>query len=242
MSPSAHEPTTLADMLSRRRRADDVRVSWSADRWTARPVHPTPGRVRLSGSAVIERLAERATASGLLRSDVTDVAAEPVDLLIAAMAWGFGVRGYGPARTAKMLDTDGVDEAAADIIDTTLTTGAGPGFSALFKTNGSGRISGLAVAMGSKLLYFACRGDSLPARGPRPMIYDQWVFAGLALLPENERPRLRTNGSLLPSPAGRVSQEAYEAWCQWAADRATDHGVMPDDVEFALFAEGSPDL
>ncbi len=74
------------------------------------------------------------------------------------------------------------------------------------------------------------------------MIYDRWVYAGLNDLPEHEKPRSSDVGSYLPSPDKRVNQKAYETWCLWASNRADEHGVRPDDVEFALFAEGNPDL
>lgn len=144
----------------------------------------------------IGRLVERAGSRGLLRSDVTAVADNALDLLVTSMVWGFGPLGYGPARTAKMLATDSVASIAAEIVETVRSHGAGRGFSALFKPSGSGRIYGLAVAMGPKLLYFACRDGSTPA--PRPMVYDQWVYAGLAVLPDSEQPRL--GGEPLPSP------------------------------------------
>lgn len=228
-------------MLEPRRLAADQMVRWNPTRWLEVPGGASSGRRQLVASPVLQRLSDLAGSRGLRRSDITAVAEEPLDILIASMVWGFGIRGYGPARVARMLETDGAAGIAADIIKTVKTKGAGPGFSALFKGNGRGRIYGLAVAMGPKLMYFACRGLS-PCPSPQPMIYDQWVFASLKLLPGAEQPSLPSSGEALPNPKGWVSQEGYETWCQWAADHASDHGVLPEDVEYALFREGNPDF
>jgi hypothetical protein len=72
------------------------------------------------------------------------------------------------------------------------------------------------------------------------MIYDQWVYAGLAALPRAEQPKV--DGEVLPSPTGWVSQAAYEAWCEWVALQASEHEVLPEDVEYALFRKGNPKL
>lgn len=152
------------------------------------------------------------------------------------MVWGFGTVGFGSSRTARMLETDDVDHHAAEIVQTVRTDGAGPGFSALFKPNGRGHIHGLGVAMGSKLLYFACRDHA--AGSAQPLVYDQFVFAGLGRLPDDEQPRVPRSGTRLPSPKRWVSEEAYETWCRWGAQRAREHGVLPEDIEFALFQEG----
>lgn len=231
----------LAEMLDRRPLAEAQQVRWNPTQWLATHEPNAVGRRELATNPALADLVDRAGKRGLFRSDVTAVAEEPLDLLIASMVWGFGPLGYGPARTAKMLATKGVASLAAEIVETVRTRGAGPGFSSLFKPSGSGRIYGLAVAMGPKLLYFACRdGNSASPPTPRPMIYDQWVYAGLAVLPRAEQPRL--NSEVLPSPKDWVSQAAYETWCEWVAERAEEHNVLPEDVEYALFREGNPNL
>lgn len=174
----------------------------------------------------------------LLRSDINAVADNPTELLIASPAWGFGPIGYGPYRTARMLDTPNVDGIVADIVEATHTGGAGAGFAELFKPSGAGQVFGLGVAMGTKLLYFASRARPVP--GAQPLVYDQWVYAAITQLSENEEPRL--DGAPLPNPKRWVSRRAYEAWCEWAAHRADEHRVAPDDIEFALFAYGNPAL
>lgn len=231
--------TPLAAIMARSSHAEDQLVPWFPARWLEVPSGASSGRRQLAQTPVLQRLSDLAGSGGLCRSDIIAVAEEPIDLLIASMVWGFGTLGVGPARVARMLETDAAADIAADIVTTVRTKGAGHGFSALFKANGRGRIYGLAVAMGPKLMYFACRGLS-PCPSPQPMIYDQWVFAGLKLLPSQEQPRLPSSGKTLPTPKSRVSQEAYQTWCQWAADRASDHGVRPEDVEYALFREGNP--
>jgi hypothetical protein len=140
-----------------------------------------------------------------------------------------------------MLDTDGVDGLAEEIVQTVRAQGAEAGFVSLFKPSGSGRIRGLGVAMGTKLLYFACRDDS-DAGGPTPLVYDQWVYAGLDRLSPADRPSL-ADGRLLPSPKRWVSAAAYGRWCGWAKEQAAERpGVRAEDVEFALFAEGNPGI
>ncbi len=110
-APLGEGTTKLAEMLNRHRRADGVSVPWSPNPWIHSSTGAGAGRVRLAESDVIRRLEDRATEGGLLRTDVVAAASEPVDLLIASMAWGCGNRGYGAARTTRMLGTEGVDKS-----------------------------------------------------------------------------------------------------------------------------------
>jgi hypothetical protein len=131
--------------------------------------HPGPWRSRLGDLPVLTRLQQCAARDGIRRTDVVGAAEDPVGLLVAAMVWGFGPRGYGPARTERMLATPGVVDVTRRIVDEVRASGPGPGFSALFKAGGGGCIRGLGVAMGSKVLYFAgCWPDCV--EGIRPLV------------------------------------------------------------------------
>ena len=158
------ERMTLAELVEAAGPADDQVVPWKPDRWIGSTT-PEP-RPSLASNQALHRLVERASTRGVRRDDVTSVSTDPIDLLVASMVWGFGPLGYGPSRTERMLSTDGAAEITAEIVDQVRTRGAGQGFSVLFKANGAGRLFGLGVAMGSKLLYFAGRElGSAPARG-----------------------------------------------------------------------------
>jgi hypothetical protein len=221
----------IAELLERWGPAAHQRVPWVPERWLAHP--------KLADLPVLDRLASVTGGRGIARSDVLVVAEDhAVDLLVASMVWGFGSIGYGPARTAEML-REGAHKHAPAIVDEVRRLGASA-FPSLFKPNGRGQIRGLGVAMGTKLLHFAGKGDV--KEKPLPLVYDIWVYEGLRRLPRSEQPTHSDSTRAMPHPRGWVATAAYVAYCRWAADIASRHSCAPEDVEWALFAQANPDL
>lgn len=81
---------------------------------------------------------------------------DPVDLFLAAMAWGFGPRGYGWWRTANIVNPDGRDGEAAVAAAVAAYRDAwqrknGAEELARAWTRGRGKITGLGPAFASKV-------------------------------------------------------------------------------------------
>jgi len=198
-------------------RAKEQCIAWNLERWE--------NRLGPAWMPVLRELHEACVADGggLRRSAVTAFGREDASrLLVAAMAWGFGSVGYGPWRTARMLETDGAADILADIVDTVRRQGAAAGYCQLWDGN-RGRLRGLGVVFGTKLLYFAGLECAL---SPRPLIYDTNVFK-----------RLRSLHLGLPwaVPFAGIYAEQYDQYCRWAQEIAEECEVEPDDVECALF-------
>jgi hypothetical protein len=128
-----------------------------------------------------------------------------------------------------MVDSEFAAKVHA-IVDTVRSCGSGDGWTDLLRDH---RISGLGMAYGTKLLYFAGYGVSV---GPRPLILDARVRAALQI------DAART----VPAEGSTVWQPDYERYLllasTWAADPTWDQ--EPDVVELALFDQaggGRPD-
>jgi hypothetical protein len=117
--------------------------------------------------------AEATQHHGLRRQFVFGFAdADPVDLFLATMAWGFGTTVRWPHQR-KMLTSLIPEPKVREIIRRTRDLGAADGWSA-FRTDQ--HIYGLGPAFGSKLLYFA--GYQRSPR-PWPLILDDNVMTAL---------------------------------------------------------------
>jgi hypothetical protein len=194
---------------------------------------PTPfWRQALAGNgALFDALVDEVAAHGGIRRVFVHGRAtgDPVELFLAAMAWGFGSGPVRYPRQRAMLvgPTAAAAAAAANIthiVSQTQTVGAGAGWSALLTSH---KVDGLEMSFGTKLLYFA--GYSINSPGPRPLILDKRVRAALVAL----------QPGVVPPPPKKVFSHHYLAYLELAAQWATDPrwNQSPDVVEYALFQE-----
>ncbi|MTD54448.1 8-oxoguanine DNA glycosylase OGG fold protein [Amycolatopsis pithecellobii] len=144
-------------------------------------------------------------------------------LAVAALAWGYGIRGYGPYRTARILR----HERAARHLDEALTglrttpEAAVEGYRAFLTT---AKLPGLGPAFFTKILYFA--GYRRGQGEVQPLILDSVV------------------ASRLPEEAGAARRYSWgwragtwRDYLVWAAEQAgrAEFAGEPDQVEMALF-------
>ncbi|WP_410594076.1 hypothetical protein [Amycolatopsis sp. lyj-23] len=142
------------------------------------------------------------------------------------LAWGHGIRGYGPFRTGRILAQEKAAErleaALAGLRPRALTPAVLEDCYERFTT--TAKVTGLGAAFFTKLLYFAGyrRGEG----GIQPLILDRVV------------------ASRLPASAGPAGKYrtgwwagTWSAYLRWAADQAArpEFGGEPDHVEVALF-------
>ena len=216
-------------------RAENQSEFWEHDTWVTKlstSIAPDLWESRISPA--LERLEDSwARDIGIHRDAVVNAAAvgdagtvDPVALLVASMAWGFGPRGYGPARALKMLNTPGVEQLAAEIYIAARTSPA-DGFGALFK-EGKARINGLSVSMGSKFLYFA----SWDLGAEQSLITDTILYSNMKSLGISQ--------ALNPERFVESSQYAQTVkWMHDTAEALNSYESTPSangsDVECALF-------
>jgi hypothetical protein len=148
---------------------------------------------------------------------------QPEALFLVAMAWGYGQSSLGPTRVSAMMKTANFAGNIKEIVRHAQSGGAASGWTSLLLTN---RITGLNVAFGTKVLYFA--GYTSDCLGPRPLILDRYV-----------RHALITIGVQI-SKNGRLWRNDYLTYLrlaeQWSANPAWNE--TPDAVELALFLRG----
>jgi hypothetical protein len=149
--------------------------------------------------------------------------ADPVELFLAAMAWGLGTKGARWRGHQTILASPPRDEISA-IVDVVRSKGAEAGWTALMKTH---KIPGLGYAFGTKLLYFAGYTAGLP--GLKPLILDANVLAAL---------HDASTGILASDGVWRADYLAYlELAGEWSREPAWPAGT-PELVEYGLFARG----
>ncbi|UOZ05745.1 hypothetical protein [Amycolatopsis sp. WQ 127309] len=195
-------------------------ITVDPSRWAARlPSGAWPDEFALSGQvwrADVFALAQR-WRSGEVAS---------VQFAAGVLAWGYGIRGYGPHRTNKILR----HEQAADHLDTALAglradlVPLATLLDCYEQLRTTAKLKGLGPAFFTKILYFA--GYRRGHGGPQPLILDSVVAAQLP--PEAGAARRFSHG---------WSTGTWRDYLLWAAEQAgrTEYGGEPDRVEMALF-------
>jgi hypothetical protein len=195
-------------------------VSWTPAAWRQPSGHPL-----LPFNDLVEELAAHTCTDGnrcrISRADVFGIAdRDPVELFVTAMIFGFGDRGYGPSRTAKMLATPGAIEKIGEAHRLLSLRGAVEAHRHMI--NRPGRLAWCRTPFITKFLYFA---GFATAPGLRPLIFDQFVRDRLALY----GPDLRLHYS-----------DDYAQYLQFATQAADEYKLgRADIVELALF-RGEP--
>ncbi len=153
------------------------------------------------------------------RADVFSRAGDPLDLFLAAMAWGFGNRGYGWRRTAGIINHAGEEQVVRAVESLRRAAADGPARTwSAWSRGGEAKMRGLDTAFASKVAYLACFDL---ARGRGPLIADlntTWTLWALAGTWDS-----------------RKSAALYAKYVGWADRWADDLGCRSDDVERALF-------
>jgi hypothetical protein len=203
---------------------DDHGVWWSFGRW----------RVGFASDARLQRRADRLASrlpAGrgrrrhwryITRKDVF-AASTARDLVLAALAWGYGTTGYGWRRSLKILkdisDQD-LTAAIAEMRRSFANKGA-RGVWTSFSAGGLARLRGLGTAFASKVAYYACY-DRASSSGPliadRNSAWGFWAVEG--------------------SWDIRASAELYGQYVETAENRAAESGRRSDDYERAYFEIG----
>lgn len=202
---------------------DRQSVPWSAARWLEATAWSAATRRRLSDLADALGPSHRDGWRQISRDDVFKRSDDdPLDLFLAAMAWGFGGRGYGWHRTSAILNQSG-EHAVARAVDR-LREKVTEDMSWVWRAwsrGGAAKLRGLDTAFASKVAYFGAFDRS---EGSGPLICDlntawaYWFF---------------TDQWDSRSDAG-----IYAAYVSWAEQRATDLACRSDDIERALFEIG----
>lgn len=108
----------------------------------------------------------RGLPKGISREHVVAVAsgihtpADAVDAFVAAMVWGFGMVGYGPYRTSRVLTKN---RDAGDRLAELAGRVAADGGPAAFDWLVGHRLEGLGVAFSTKFMFFCSGGLAVPA-------------------------------------------------------------------------------
>ncbi|MFJ9039086.1 hypothetical protein ACIRF8_21130 [Streptomyces sp. NPDC102406] len=146
-------------------------------------------------------------------------------LLTAALVWGTGTKAQSVARRARIFQ-----ESTPQDIDARLETVLGVlrekgAVEAYYAFNNDHRIKFLGPAFFTKLLYFA--GHVQPTGQWRPLILDSIVAKTIRAINPDEK--WRGSGWTTPD---------YARYLTIVHDQARQAGVLPDQVEAALFVYG----
>lgn len=216
----------LAAELKRLKPRDTLeqKIPWYGRRWAAKGYWHPATRKRLK--ALADSL-DPPSDNGRLFITRSQVFAQrdPVDLFLAAMAWGYGTNGYGSWRTAQIVNPEGHNHEAAigDMVDAYRRAWDPDEPEALLRAweSGAGKIRGLGPAFASKVAYFALYE---PDKATGPLIADRNTTWSVWAL-----------GDIWDSRYSAAQYGAYVTWCErWALKL----GRHSHDVERALFSLG----
>lgn len=216
---------TLAEQIARfNERTDEHAVLWNGEAWAAAEAwsEGTARRVR----ALADSLHDGTRDDGwrlISRQAVFERRDDPIDLFLAAMAWGFGNRGYGWRRTSAIVEHSGeatITRCVKELQRAASADGC-EGTWRAWSRGGAAKMRGLDTAFASKVAYFACF-DRTSGRGP--LIADintAWALWALDGIWDS-----------------RKSAALYARYVEWAERWADDLRCRPDDIERALFILG----
>lgn len=203
---------------------DDHAVNWKHSAWGGGCATEVTDRVHRLAEQLREKNGGDCDLVRISRRDVFALAdADPVDLFLAAMAWGFGDVGYGWYRTNNVIEHAGEDRIARAIETIRKANQQAEPIGAwrAWSRAGEAKLPGLGTAFASKLAYFACFDR---ATGTGPLIADAntaWGLWGLTGIWDS-----------------RAKADRYGEYVEWASAAACSIGCRPDDVERALFEIG----
>ncbi|MFJ1768519.1 hypothetical protein ACIOD2_49960 [Amycolatopsis sp. NPDC088138] len=195
-------------------------ITVASSRWASHlPPGAWPDAFALSGQ--VWRADVFALAQRWRSGEVTSV-----QFAAGVLAWGYGVRGYGPHRTNRILRHD----LAADHLDTALAglraelVPLATLLDCYEQLRSTAKLKGLGPAFFTKILYFA--GYRRGHGGPQPLILDSVVAA-----------RLPPEAGAAPRFTSGWWTSTWRDYLLWAAEQAdrTEYGGEPDHVEMDLF-------
>lgn len=213
---NAGVPSSLRDAIATWKasgRQPQAPMAWRRDRWiTDFPQH----------SAILEALPDR-----LGRHDVrtwcanaaTDRSAAEAAYLVT-MVWGYGIKGYGRPRTAKVL---GNPDAAGRLLVVARTLAEDGAVAAYHRLGTDQRLRGLGPAFGTKFLHFCQPSDDRP----RALIHDEFVASWL-----------RAVAGISLSPLS-WSTQTYSAYLDLLHGWAMELDCEPDEAELAIFLDAA---
>lgn len=149
-----------------------------------------------------------------------------MQLAAGVLAWGHGIRGYGPFRTGRILAREQAGERLEAALSGLRADAVAPAVleDCYERFTTTAKVPGLGAAFFTKLLYFS--GYRRGRGGIQPLILDRVVAGRLPAA---------------AGPAGKYRTAwwtgTWSAYLRWAANQATrpEFGNEPDRVEMALF-------
>jgi hypothetical protein len=147
-------------------------------------------------------------------------------LLVAALVWGTGTKAQSVNRRARIFEHSSpadIDARLREALDVLRTRGAVAAYRAF---NNDQHVPHLGPAFFTKMLYFA--GHDTAAARHRPVILDSVVSRALKA----------ENAVDASWPGNGWTTDQYRLYVDGVHEYARARGVLPDQVEAALFSHG----
>ncbi|MCD9625631.1 hypothetical protein [Rhabdothermincola salaria] len=189
-------------------------VAWNPEAWRAVPLSST--------NAFLEDAVDLTVShpGRISRNDVIALGATDERLFLGAMVFGFGPVGYGPHRVGEMVTKTG-PTFAERLAAITAAGALGPAESWDAIRSSASRVTGLGIAFGTKVTYFASLRDS-PEK-PVSLIADINTSWGA--------------WEAFKIPRSVEQKGSYLAYVEMARSFEAS-GFRPDEVEYGLFRYG----